>query len=543
MLHGAPVPATAGPGLRRVLRAERGIGGLGWLGDCEDPHSIRQDNVSYLDNNPETGYLMGKRNLPSEQDMSKDFRAWIDSLPVFERKPNTTVKAYNQGVRRILSFADGVDPETFGPTTFNQGTLIEAVRAIIQSDTVSNATLNQSLSGLQSFYDWCVNNKRDVQSNDLPDIKRLRKIAKLSVPQVDPDYFRPEELRRLYEEAANPDGFIGKKIRQSTRDLAICSFLAVLGLRASELIDAEIHWITREEVGGGMERVSDELMSMSIVALRVMADRLKVDHGGLNKSDLVGDISEAANRRGPDLLRSFTVAELRVMADRLKVDHGGLNKADLLDDIIQAVSNKELWVLISMTVAELRVMADRLKVDHGGLNRADLLDDIIQAITSEELWVLQVVGKGGKKRRLPLSPELLEANERWQAERAELQGVDIPRSGDRLFAPLRKSKGGSKENKFTYHQLWYLLRMIEREAGLRELGAHALRHTAGVQMTLDGIPINRVQGLLGHSSIATTGIYTELAATELLSSVRDSEANKILGEILAPTAGGTGGRK
>ena len=400
---------------------------------------------------------MGKRNLPSEQDMSKDFRAWIDSLPVFERKPNTTVKAYNQGVRRILSFADGVDPETFGPTTFNQETLIEAVRAIIQSDTVSNATLNQSLSGLQSFYDWCVNNKRDVESNDLPDIKRLRKIAKLSVPQVDPDYFRPEELRRLYEEAANPDGFIGKKIRQSTRDLAICSFLAVLGLRASELIDAEIGWITREEVGGGMERVSDELMSMSIVALRVMADRLKVDHGGLN--------------------------------------------------------------------------------------RADLLDDIIQAITSEELWVLQVVGKGGKKRRLPLSPELLEANERWQAERAELQGVDIPRSGDRLFAPLRKSKGGSKENKFTYHQLWYLLRMIEREAGLRELGAHALRHTAGVQMTLDGIPINRVQGLLGHSSIATTGIYTELAATELLSSVRDSEANKILGEILAPTAGGTGGRK
>ena len=249
-----------------------------------------------------------------------------------------------------------------------------------------------------------------------------------------------------------------------------------------------------------MERVSDELMSMSIVALRVMADRLKVDHGGLNKSDLVGDISEAANRRGPDLLRSFTVAELRVMADRLKVDHGGLNKADLLDDIIQAV-------------------------------------------TREELWVLQVVGKGGKKRRLPLSPELLEANERWQAERVELQGVDIPRSGDRLFAPLRKSKGGSKENKFTYHQLWYLLRMIEREAGLRELGAHALRHTAGVQMALDGIPINRVQGLLGHSSIATTGIYTELAATELLSSVRDSEANKILGEILAPTAGGTGGRK
>ena len=402
---------------------------------------------------------MGYRELPSEEDMSADFRDWIKWLPVNEQKPANTIKAYNQGVRRIISFAEGAEAGKFGPKTFDQISLIEAVRAIIQSDTVSNATLNQSLSGLQSFYDWCVNTKRDVRSNDLPDIKRLRKIAKLSVPQVDPDYFRPEELRRLCAEAANPEGLIGKSIRHRTRDLAICSFLAVLGLRASELIGAKIGWVTQETLGADG---SDQ--------------KLTIDE---------------------EKLGSWPIRDLRVLADHLEVDHDGLTKADLVSAIIEAAG--------------------------------------------EPIWVLQVVGKGGKKRRLPLSEELVEANERWQAERVELQGVDTPRPGDYLFVPLRKPRGGSGENKFSYYQLWYLLQVIAREAGLRELGAHALRHTAGVQMALDGVRINMIQGLLGHASIATTGIYTELAATELLSPVRDSTANRIVGEILNSAQGKTGG--
>ena len=357
--------------------------------------------------------------------MSDDFKHWTEWLPVFEGKPENTIKAYNQGVRRIVSFAEGVadvdsDPKKFGPGTFDQLSLIEVVRRIIESRTVERATLNQSLAGLQSFYDWCVNTKPEISSNDLPDIKRLRKVAKLDVPQVDPDYYRPDELRRLYEEAANPDSVVGKTVRHSSRDLAICSFLAVLGLRASELINAEIGWITQETL-------------------------------------------EDRNR--------------------------------------------------------------------GETQNQDATDEN-QDATDERIWVMQVTGKGGKKRRVPLTPELIEVNRRWQNEREELQGVDIPRPGDHLFVPLRRPKSGNGASKFSYYQLWYLLQMIAREAHLRELGAHALRHTAGVQMALDGVAINRVQGLLGHASIATTGIYTELADIELLGTVRDAEANRLLGEVL-----------
>ena len=371
--------------------------------------------------------------------MSDDFKKWTKWLPVFEGKPKTTtVKAYSQGVRRIVSFAEGVadvdsDPKKFGPGTFDQLSLIEVVRRIISSGTITKATLNQSLAGLQSFYDWCVNTKPEIRSNDLPDIKRLRKVAKLAVPQVDPDYYRPDELRRLYEEAANPDCVVGKTIRHSSRDLAICSFLAVLGLRASELTKAKIGWITQETLEA--------------------ADK---------------DPNENAEDDGTG----------------------------------------------------------------GDTQNSDATD--------ERIWVMRVEGKGGKTRRVPLTSELIEANRRWQNEREELQGVDLPRPGDHLFVPLRKPKDGSGEDELSYYQLWYLLQMIAREAGLRELGAHALRHTAGVQMALDGVAINRVQGLLGHASIATTGIYTELADIELLSTVRAAEANKLLGEVLYSSSAKTG---
>ena len=69
--------------------------------------------------------------------MSEDFTEWTTWLSVFERKPETTIKAYNQGVRRIVSFAEGVadvdsDPKKFGPKTFDQLSLIEVVRRIIR---------------------------------------------------------------------------------------------------------------------------------------------------------------------------------------------------------------------------------------------------------------------------------------------------------------------------------------------------------------------------------------------------------------------------
>ena len=128
-----------------------------------------------------------------------------------------------------------------------------------------------------------------------------------------------------------------------------------------------------------------------------------------------------------------------------------------------------------------------------------------------------------------MSPELVQVNEIWQTERAERFGE--PRPEDPLFVTKADSKdpGGKR---FTYQNLRYWLRILNRVAGLRDRSPHSLRHTAGVQLASDGVPINAIQSLLGHANISTTSIYTELAGGELVGVVKKSGANTLLGDTL-----------
>ncbi len=109
----------------------------------------------------------------------------------------------------------------------------------------------------------------------------------------------------------------------------------------------------------------------------------------------------------------------------------------------------------------------------------------------------------------------------------------VPNTGSKKVVTV-DAKGKEKEEfrGFTYRQLRYWMLLLNKGAGLRERTPHALRHTAGVQLAVDGVPMNVIQGLLGHASVATTGIYTELAAGELVGALDRTEANSLLGEAL-----------
>lgn len=56
------------------------------------------------------------------------------------------------------------------------------------------------------------------------------------------------------------------------------------------------------------------------------------------------------------------------------------------------------------------------------------------------------------------------------------------------------------------------LHKVARQAGLtRRVTPHMLRHTAATLLIETGVDIRIVQRLLGHSSIATTEIYTHVS--------------------------------
>lgn len=114
--------------------------------------------------------------------------------------------------------------------------------------------------------------------------------------------------------------------------------------------------------------------------------------------------------------------------------------------------------------------------------------------------VLQVTGKGGRRRSIPLSPLALELL-------APLPG----------YGHLITDRYGEPCNRY---QVAYIVRTVGRAAGLsKSISPHILRHTAATVALDGGAPIQTVADLLGHSSPTTTMRY--VAGRERL---RDSAA-------------------
>jgi integrase/recombinase XerD len=110
---------------------------------------------------------------------------------------------------------------------------------------------------------------------------------------------------------------------------------------------------------------------------------------------------------------------------------------------------------------------------------------------------LRVVGKGDKERRVYLKPELLEE----LVDYVEEVGVETY-----LFP------GRSGNEPITLRNMEMRFKSYLKAAGLPgDVTPHTLRHSIAVHYLINGAPITFVQRLLGHESLATTGIYTQLA--------------------------------
>lgn len=72
---------------------------------------------------------------------------------------------------------------------------------------------------------------------------------------------------------------------------------------------------------------------------------------------------------------------------------------------------------------------------------------------------------------------------------------------------------------FPAHRLLRQLREVRYRAGLRPLRWHTLRHTFASHLAMNGVPLNIVQALLGHSTITMTMRYAHVAPSALQSAI------------------------
>jgi site-specific recombinase XerD len=137
-------------------------------------------------------------------------------------------------------------------------------------------------------------------------------------------------------------------------------------------------------------------------------------------------------------------------------------------------------------------------------------------------WWLEVVGKGLKYRRIPVSDELIAELMRYR----QAHGYEpLPARGELtpLLLPFRRRKGnvaGEGVDRKTVHNAikgifgkaadWTQAKggeYVEHAAHIREASAHWLRHTAASHMLDSNIDLRTVRDNLGHDSIDTTSRY------------------------------------
>ncbi|GID28049.1 site-specific recombinase XerD [Paractinoplanes brasiliensis] len=141
---------------------------------------------------------------------------------------------------------------------------------------------------------------------------------------------------------------------------------------------------------------------------------------------------------------------------------------------------------------------------------------------------VDVAGKGGRPRTVPVEPELDAVVQRYVDSRRVRFGrarADEALLVDRKGAPLQR--GG----------LQYLVSSCFRRAGINERvprGAqlHALRHTFATRLAEDGANASEIMRLLGHASLATSQNYIEVTAEQQRAAVRANRTNRALGELV-----------
>ncbi|MGH3320697.1 MAG: tyrosine recombinase XerC [Streptosporangiaceae bacterium] len=128
--------------------------------------------------------------------------------------------------------------------------------------------------------------------------------------------------------------------------------------------------------------------------------------------------------------------------------------------------------------------------------------------------VVRVLGKGRKERTVPMGTPAAQALDEWR--RRGRPALARERSGPALFLGARGGRIDPRTVRRVVHAY------LGRDESVPDLGPHGLRHAMATHLLSGGADLRSVQEILGHSSLATTQIYTHVSVERLKSAYRQA---------------------
>ena len=121
--------------------------------------------------------------------------------------------------------------------------------------------------------------------------------------------------------------------------------------------------------------------------------------------------------------------------------------------------------------------------------------------------LLRVLGKGNKQRTVPFGVPAQAALDAWLSDGRP--ALATAGSGPALLLGARGRRLDPRQARTVVHQT---MAAVE---GAPDIGPHGLRHSAATHLLEGGADLRVVQELLGHTTLATTQLYTHVTVARL----------------------------
>jgi len=190
-------------------------------------------------------------------------------------------------------------------------------------------------------------------------------------------------------------------------------------------------------------------------------------------------------------------------------DHGfennpclGIRAPKVAKTLPRALSPEEAGRLMEISGGDALAVRDKAMLElfySSGLRLAELIGLAPNDVNLSDATV-RVTGKGGKMRVVPVGRHALGALNAWLGQRSQIGGLDeralfVNRRGERLSARAVQLR----------------IRAWALKLGLAgSVHPHMLRHSFASHLLQSSGDLRAVQDMLGHASISTTQVYTQL---------------------------------